>query len=198
MSQKSFAQILKEFNTKAPPTESFDNRQLHSFSANTHAHSNANQTHFELNQISLLKNNFAANKEPLFQFKSKNPYASFQATKPSQGQKEAPKYRTKKRNTSSSETPKTTQEKVIHIKKRVQGVPHKLSEIQTTSLTYFIQNLEFLLEDFTQEELKRSFKRLCFKMHPDQSSTGSTQSFIELKKHYDTLNLIFKKPRSNP
>lgn len=170
MSNKSFAEILNEFSN--PKT------------ANTHFHTSTNtsesfakpsqeQTFFELNQLEILRKGAAAEKnfERIFKFKQANAYHASAAKRDNPSSKKAHK-----------QEAKTTAES----KKRISGKPHKLNETQQKALSYFINNHEFLYEDFTKEELRKSFKKLCFKTHPD-SPGGSHQSFLELKKHYDQL-----------
>ena len=74
---------------------------------------------------------------------------------------------------------------------RVRMAAHKLNPAQTQAMTYFISEKMFLLEDFTKDELKRAYKRLALKKHPDRQS-GSNQYFIELQKHYEILSTVPK------
>lgn len=69
---------------------------------------------------------------------------------------------------------------------------HKLNEMQTRSMTYFIEEKMFLLDDFTTEELKKAYRCLALKKHPD-CQNGSDIFFIELKKHYEILSAVPKK-----
>lgn len=175
MSNKSFAEILNEFTN--PKT------------ANNHIHTSSNsfentvkysqeQTFFELNQLEILRKGTPADKnsDRVFKFKQAHAYQAFTAKSDIPSFKKAKKQETKA---------------TIESKKRISGKPHKLNEAQQKALSYFINNHEFLLEDFTKEELRKSFKKLCFKKHPD-SPGGSHQSFLELKKHYDQLSLVLK------
>lgn len=175
MSNKSFAEILNEFTN--PKT------------ANTHFHTSANtfensakrsqeQTFFELNQLEILRKGASSDKNSDRVFKFKQAHA-YQASAP-------------KRDTPSTQKSNKQQAKAtIESKKRISGKHHKLNEAQQKAFSYFINNHEFLLEDFTKEELRKSFKKLCFKKHPD-SPGGSHQSFLELKKHYDQLSNVLK------
>lgn len=168
MVSKSFAEILNEisktkeevFHFSASPTKNSQDNGTPTFSK---------QSVFELSQLGILKKNnshFANNN-----FKVKKSHSYFHTPN------------------LSFKTPQKPKAPLLK-KQRPKGVPHKLDEIQKKAFTFFINHQEFLLEDFTRDELKKSFKKLCFQMHPD-SSNGSHQSFIELKKNYDHLVKIF-------
>lgn len=86
---------------------------------------------------------------------------------------------------------KTTQESV-KVNVRSKGVPHKLNDIQTRAMTYFIEEKVFLLEDFTPEELRKGYRKLALFKHPDKKE-GSTHEFLLLKKNYEILSGLFKK-----
>lgn len=87
-----------------------------------------------------------------------------------------------KANVASEEAPKPIP--------RVKGVPHKLNEKQKVSMTYFINEKIFLLEDFTSDELKRAYRLLALAKHPDRQN-GSAHHFIELKRHFEVLKTVF-------
>ncbi len=154
MNNKTFAEVLKEINLKSSFHQDFEQHKK--------GICNANQTHFEMNQIFLRQSYSTLNKGAFF-FKTKNSNPYFKGLI---GQRK--------------------------VKVRTQGPAHQLSEKQKESLLFFKRHCEFLLEDYSLEELKKSFKKLCFKMHPDHSS-GSNQDFIDLKTHFENLNLVFKK-----
>ncbi|MCB0370748.1 MAG: hypothetical protein KDD45_15325 [Bdellovibrionales bacterium] len=170
MRHKSFAEVLEEINLKRSPTGSVNHHSPFINFQKIHTQTFANQSDFELNQIGLLqKKGSIPYKNTEFRFRKDAPY--FQ-NNPSKGQN----------------VTKPTQKLKP---KRPKRPPHKLSLEQERSFTYFIENFEFLLEDFTQEELKRSFKKLCFKKHPDHG-IGDAHDFIELKRHYDSLAKLFQ------
>lgn len=121
-----------------------------------------NQTHFELNQFNFRQSYSTLNKGTFF-LKTKKSIPYFKGLL---GQRK--------------------------IKVRAQGPAHQLSDKQKESFSFFKIHSEFLLEDFSIEELKKSFKKLCFKMHPDHS-LGTNQDFIKLKTHYENLKLVFNK-----
>lgn len=176
MSNKSFAEILNEFTTHKSANSPFTNTSSSSQSATQF---NQEQSIYELNQLEILRKNAASEKstERIFKFKQTRAYHSFSA----------------KGNTPASKKyAKLESKTTIEVKKRTSGKPHKLNETQQSAFSYFINNHEFLLEDFTKEELRKSFKKLCFKKHPD-SPGGSHQSFLELKKHYDQLTAVLQK-----
>lgn len=75
---------------------------------------------------------------------------------------------------------------------RARSVAHKLNDKQTKSMSYFISEKIFLLDDFTWDELKKAYRRLALVKHPDKQN-GSIESFIELKKHFETLSAVPKK-----
>jgi hypothetical protein len=75
---------------------------------------------------------------------------------------------------------------------RPKGVAHKLNEKQTLAMSYFINEHQFLLEDFTADELKKAFRKLALVKHPDRKS-GSQQNFLELNRSYESLASVFKK-----
>lgn len=183
MSNKSFAEILNEFSQNKKNHAS--SRGTKDFPQQTFADFSKEQTSYEISQMELLKSEHSKyTYERSFQFKNQKAYAEF-ATKKKSNEQPNPLFKSYK--SKPQEQIPTTEPK-----KRVTGKPHQLNETQKQAFTYFIKNLEFLHEDFTKEELKKSFKKLCFKNHPD-SPGGSHQNFLELKKNYDQLLLVFKK-----
>lgn len=67
---------------------------------------------------------------------------------------------------------------------------HQFNESQEISFQFFQNHLEQFERNFLKLELKKAFRHLAIKHHPDHG--GSALLFIELKKHYETLLLIFK------
>lgn len=47
-----------------------------------------------------------------------------------------------------------------------------------------------LSESFTEEELKKAYKALARKYHPDVAGSGATEMFIQVKKAYDLLSVF--------
>lgn len=43
-------------------------------------------------------------------------------------------------------------------------------------------------DGFTQEELKKKYRRLAAQNHPDTSGTDSTEKFIQINKAYELLS----------
>ncbi len=43
---------------------------------------------------------------------------------------------------------------------------------------------------FTRGELKKAFRTLALRLHPDMNK-GAVSAFIELKNNYETLNVLF-------
>jgi len=70
--------------------------------------------------------------------------------------------------------------------------PHTLSMEQSMARDFFfLQGVE-LTPAFSQRELKRAFRTLALKLHPDMNK-GASGAFIELKNHYETLSDLFIK-----
>ncbi len=67
---------------------------------------------------------------------------------------------------------------------------HVLNELQKQSLVYFWGFQIHLKEDFTSVQLKKAFRSLAHKLHPDRNH-GKTKAFIELKAHYNCLLSVF-------
>ncbi|MEK6774336.1 MAG: J domain-containing protein [Bdellovibrionota bacterium] len=70
------------------------------------------------------------------------------------------------------------------------GAPHKFSSLQHSGLDFFNSRQINLLPDFTQAELKRAYRLLALRLHPDRPE-GTAQLFIELKSHYENLKKLF-------
>lgn len=67
---------------------------------------------------------------------------------------------------------------------------HALTEIQKQAVVYFWGWQIRLQEDFTHSELKKAFRKLAQRLHPDRND-GKTKAFIELKAHYQCLLSVF-------
>ncbi len=68
--------------------------------------------------------------------------------------------------------------------------PHQLTEQQKQSMVYFWSWQVRLREDFTQGELKKAFRALAQRLHPDRNN-GQVQAFLDLKNHYQRLLNVF-------
>lgn len=68
---------------------------------------------------------------------------------------------------------------------------NKLSQDQLTAFLFFAAHSAKLEANFNNKDLKRAFRTLAFKMHPDHG--GNPQTFLELKAAYDLLAAVFKK-----
>ena len=69
---------------------------------------------------------------------------------------------------------------------------HMLSEKQKQAVVYFWGWQIRLQEDFTPTELKKAFRALAHRLHPDRNA-GKTRAFIELKANYNCLMSVFTK-----
>ena len=67
---------------------------------------------------------------------------------------------------------------------------HVLSEIQKQAVVYFWGWQIRLQEDFTSQELKKAFRTLAHRLHPDRND-GKTKQYLELKSKYDCLLSVF-------
>jgi hypothetical protein len=67
---------------------------------------------------------------------------------------------------------------------------HFLTEKQKQAVVYFWGWQIRLQEDFTAPELKKAFRTLAQRLHPDRNN-GQTKAFIELKANYDCLATVF-------
>jgi hypothetical protein len=124
---------------------------------------------------------------------------SFHVSQPKMSETPYHKFQTQKRYINDDKTwAKTVHSKAksaaepAKLSPRPKGVAHKLNEKQTASMSYFINEKQFLLEDFTQDELKKAYRKLALLKHPDRTN-GSATSFLELKKHFEVLSTVFKK-----
>lgn len=69
--------------------------------------------------------------------------------------------------------------------------PHALSEAQKTAMDFFHLHGSALNPAFSQKELKKAFRGLALKLHPDTNKGAVASAFIELKKNYETLMGLF-------
>ena len=51
--------------------------------------------------------------------------------------------------------------------------------------------------DASQIDIKKAYKRMVFKMHPDRNSNYSKEQFFQLKKAYDVLSDPIKRRKYN-
>lgn len=69
---------------------------------------------------------------------------------------------------------------------------HKLNLQQAKALDFFNQWGEELKNNFNSLELKKAYRKLAKKWHPDtQTRTSSPEKFILLKAQYEILNRLF-------
>ncbi len=75
---------------------------------------------------------------------------------------------------------------------------HMLNERQMQAVVYFWGFQIKLAEDFTSQELKKAFRSLALRLHPDRSlndashdAVKKTKAFIEMKAHYQCLLSVF-------
>lgn len=69
--------------------------------------------------------------------------------------------------------------------------PHALSEAQKAASEFFALHGNILSPAFSQKELKKAFRVLALKLHPDTNKGAVASAFIELKKNYETLMDLF-------
>jgi hypothetical protein len=68
--------------------------------------------------------------------------------------------------------------------------PHTLSMEQVAARDFFVLRGVELTPAFSQRELKKAFRTLALKLHPDMNK-GASGAFIELKNNYETLDGLF-------
>lgn len=68
--------------------------------------------------------------------------------------------------------------------------PHSFSEDQALAYAFFALYEGHLSPAFSQKELKKAFRTLALKLHPDMNK-GAAGAFIELKNHYVKLLELF-------
>lgn len=182
---ESFAEILKEKIEKSKNHES----KFHFSSDNSANSSPAGVTENALD-LSLFQTKWFQQNPNKFQNSSNN---TFNQTAYKHFKTQPQRQENSHRSQFQANTPKTNQKVSENIapksSSRPRTVAHKLNETQTRSMTYFISEKMFLLDDFTTDELKRAYKRLALKKHPDRS-TGSNQLFTELQTHYKILSAV--------
>ncbi len=69
--------------------------------------------------------------------------------------------------------------------------PHALSEAQKAAYDFFALHGNTLTPAFSQRGLKKAFRVLALKLHPDTNKGAVAGAFIELKKNYETLMDLF-------
>ncbi|NUM59892.1 MAG: hypothetical protein HUU56_14730 [Bdellovibrionaceae bacterium] len=192
MNHRSFAEILADFTEENPAVTSVsaNTPKKTTYESPLNSLNFSHQSQFEISQIGLLDSPILERLKVNSHFKNKSHY-HFKNYKNAQSQKNY------QESSTTSCKRKTENKKQDFIKtqpetrKRVTGKPHKLNDRQQKAINFFINNYEFLLEDFTEVELKKAFKKLCFKFHPDHSLSNTHESFIELKGHFEALRLVF-------
>lgn len=68
--------------------------------------------------------------------------------------------------------------------------PHVLTEEQALAREFFVLQGVELTPAFSQRELKKAFRTLALRRHPDMNK-GASDAFIELKNNYETLTQLF-------
>lgn len=69
--------------------------------------------------------------------------------------------------------------------------PHTLNEAQQAASEFFALHGNTLSPAFSQKELKKAFRVLALKLHPDTNKGAVASAFIELKNNYETLMDLF-------
>lgn len=69
--------------------------------------------------------------------------------------------------------------------------PHSLTEGQQKAYNFFILQGAALNPAFTSRELKKAFRALALKLHPDTNKGATVGPFLDLKNNYETLSEIF-------
>jgi hypothetical protein len=67
--------------------------------------------------------------------------------------------------------------------------PHVLNDEQQLSFQFFQSHGAILSVAFTGKELKKAFRMLALRLHPDMNK-GAQGPFIDLKKNYETLRAL--------
>ncbi len=68
--------------------------------------------------------------------------------------------------------------------------PHELTQKQKDSSDFFEKHGFKLSPAFSRKELKRGFRALALRLHPDMNK-GASGPFIQLKTHYMSLTALF-------
>lgn len=192
MNSRSFAEILADFTEENTVTSSasVNNCKGKTYESPLNSPNFFHQSQFEISQVGLFDAPLVERLKTSSHFKNKSHY-HFKNYKSSQSQKNYQE----SNSTSFKEKTENKQQGFIktepETRKRLTGKPHKLNDRQQKAMQFFITNYEFLLEDFTEVELKKAFKKLCFKFHPDHSQSHTHETFIELKGHFEALRLVF-------
>lgn len=63
--------------------------------------------------------------------------------------------------------------------------PHKLNVFQMAACRFFREHGVNLSPRFSKQELKRGFRRLALKLHPDHG--GAAHTFMDLKSNFELL-----------
>lgn len=67
---------------------------------------------------------------------------------------------------------------------------HSFRPEQEQARQFFIRWGHPLYEDFTTNELKKAYRHLALRLHPDRG-TQDAQAFLDLKFNYDLLKSVF-------
>jgi hypothetical protein len=81
--------------------------------------------------------------------------------------------------------PQTT--KIYPMAPRPAPRPHVLTADQQQAFEFFTLHGTPLSPAFTPRELKKAFRGLALKLHPDMNKGTSVGPFMELKQNYETL-----------
>jgi len=69
--------------------------------------------------------------------------------------------------------------------------PHALSAFEQEAADFFTVHGMILSPAFSQKELKKAFRLLALKLHPDTNKGAVSSAFMDLKKNYETLMGLF-------
>ncbi len=75
--------------------------------------------------------------------------------------------------------------------------PHCLNTEQGLAVHFFHRWGEELAENFGRKDLKRSFRRLALRLHPDRNPQGRAE-FEALRLHFQRLLSLFKVEETQP
>lgn len=93
----------------------------------------------------------------------------------------------------STKASRPSEEKPFHSPPRPRTPAHALDEAQQKSLGWFAENGELLEGNFTAAELKKAFRRLALRFHPDRPG-GTAHRFQVLRQHESTLRRALPAP----
>ncbi len=69
---------------------------------------------------------------------------------------------------------------------------HTFNEQQKNAFQFFSKWVPHFRDNFSQDELKMTFRQLAKAFHPDTASNKkNVEYFLELKKSFDTLKTVF-------